>query len=609
MTEHHSRQGCLVLYKTRPAIVTGIGEKIDIQLEGGKQKRVRPKDISVLHPGPLTSLSELQPELGDVEEAWELVSGSTTHLRELAELVYGEFTPSTAWAVWQLVSEGIHFQGTPSEISARSGDQIAVDIAEREAREQAARAWDGFIARLNSRMLEAEDRKRLKEVERLALGLSEHSRILNALGRQENPVNAHRMLASVGYWAAEFNPWPGRGGMPSGNPTIPVPELPQEERLDLTHLEAFAIDDEGSEDPDDAISLDDDRIWVHVADVAALVVPDSELDLEARVRAANLYLPEGIIHMLPPSLTARLGLGLQARSPALSIGFRLNDAAELEDIQIAASWVRVSRHSYADVDGRLTEAPFDRLLQLTGRFRERRLRTGAVRIDLPEVSIRRSHEGKIHIRPMPRLKSREMVMDTMLMAGEAVARYALSNGIPVPFATQPSPAQPLQNGGLARMFAYRRQLKPSHITPLEKPHAGLGLEVYSRATSPLRRYLDLVTHQQLRAHLRGEKPLSLEAISQRIGETEQTARAVRRAERESNLHWKLIYLQQNPGWRGRGVVVEADNRRVTLLIPELAMETRLRTARELSLDGELELAVREVDLAEQLARFRSMDHL
>jgi exoribonuclease-2 len=609
MTDHSPRQDCLVLYKSRPAIVTGIGEKIDIQLEGGKQKRVRPKDISVLHPGPLVTLLDLQPEQGEVEEAWELVSDSTTHLQELAELVYGVFTPSTAWAAWQLVSEGIHFQGIPNKIAARSSERIAADIAEREERERAAREWDGFIKRLNGRMLQAGDRERLKEVERLALRLSEHSRILKALGRQEDPVNAHRMLVSVGYWAADFNPWPGRGGLPAGNPAIVVPELPEDARLDLTHLDAFAIDDEGSDDPDDAVSLDGDRIWVHVADVAALVAPDSGLDLEARARAANLYLPEGITHMLPPPLTERLGLGLQSRSPALSIGFRLNDAADLEDIQIAASWVRVSRHSYADVDKRLADAPFAGLLQLTGRFRERRLRAGAVRIDLPEVSVRLSREGEIDIRPMQRLDSREMVMDSMLMAGEAVARYALSSGIPIPFATQPSPAQPQQDGGLASMFAYRRQLKPSHITTLEAPHAGLGLEVYSRATSPLRRYLDLVTHQQLRAHLRGDPLLSLEMISQRIAETERVTRAVRRAERESNLHWKLIYLQRNPEWRGRGVVVEADDRRVTVVIPELAMEARLRPGRKPPLNSELRLAVREVDLAGQVARFRSKDHL
>ena len=128
-----------------------------------------------------------------------------------------------------------------------------------------------------------------------------------ALGWQENAENAHRMLLSLGYWQQEFNPYPRRLALPTENPDIALAELPSEQRRDLTGMPAFAIDDEESKDPDDAISLDGQRIWVHVADVAALVTPDSDLDLEARSRGANLYLPDAIHPMLPDVVTERLG--------------------------------------------------------------------------------------------------------------------------------------------------------------------------------------------------------------------------------------------------------------------------------------------------------------
>lgn len=80
------------------------------------------------------------------------------------------------------------------------------------------------------------------------------------------------------------NPHPRRLNMPATDPTVSFPPLPDEPRLDLTHLPAFAIDDAGNQDPDDALSVDGDRIWVHVADVAALIQPDSPADLEARPR-------------------------------------------------------------------------------------------------------------------------------------------------------------------------------------------------------------------------------------------------------------------------------------------------------------------------------------
>ena len=50
--------------------------------------------------------------------------------------------------------------------------------------------------------------------------------------------------------------------------------------LDLTGLEAWAIDDAGNQDPDDAVSLEGNRLWVHIADAAALILPDGEADLQ-----------------------------------------------------------------------------------------------------------------------------------------------------------------------------------------------------------------------------------------------------------------------------------------------------------------------------------------
>ena len=124
----------------------------------------------------------------------------------------------------------------------------------------------------------------------------------------ESEENAHQLLLALGYWTATHNPHPARAGVDPTQPSAPIPELPDEPRRDLTHLAAFAIDDAGNKDPDDAISWDNGRFYIHIADVAALVPPDSPADLEARGRGANLYLPEGTITMLPSGVTAVLGL-------------------------------------------------------------------------------------------------------------------------------------------------------------------------------------------------------------------------------------------------------------------------------------------------------------
>ena len=594
----------LVLYKVRPARVVAVDDKIEIQLEGGKSKRVRPKDVELLHPGPVQRLADLTACVGDVEEAWELLAGGTTDLKELAELIFGEYTPATSWATWELVSEDLYFGGSPWEIQVRGAEQVAAERAARDAKLRAEQEWTEFVSRMESGKLIDEDRKRLGEVEMLALGQREGSRILQALGHQESRENAHRMLVRIGYWEPNHNPHPGRLGLALDDPSADLPDLVNEFRRDLTHLPAFAIDDDENRDPDDALSLDGERLWVHVADVAALVLPGSEADQEARARGANLYLPERIVNMLPVAVTERLGLGLQDVSPALSVGLALSPEGVPVDVEIVASWVRVQRLTYNEVNGRLEEQPFRRMLELARRFRARRAEAGSTSIELPEVQVR-VKDGRVEVRPLPRLESRELVTDAMLMAGEAVARFALEREIPIPFATQPPPDKRANPEDLAAMYAYRRQLRPTQLSTLPAPHAGLGLELYARATSPLRRYSDLLVHQQLRAYLAGRPLLETAQVSERSAVAEGGSSAVRRAERLSNTHWKLVYLTQNPQWQGDGVVVELNDGRGNLVIPELAMETKLRLRDNGNLNDRKRLKVREVDLPELTVWFQN----
>lgn len=595
--------GALVLYKIRPARITEVSDKISLELEGGKTKRVRDKDVLLLHPGPLASLSQLSPQEGDAREVWELMEGSAMEIGEFSELIFGDYTPATAWAAWQLVAEGLYFEGEPESIRARTAELVESEIAERARKAAEEQAWSDFMRRLSDNAIIEADRKILGEVEQLALEKRSGSRILQALAVQETPVNAHRLLVRTGYWTPNENPYPRRADIDMSEPAHAVPPLPDEPRLDLTGLTAFAIDDEDNEDPDDAISLEGDRILVHVADVAALVSPDSPMDLEARARGANLYLPETVIPMLPQAITDTLGLGLQARSPALSIGFTLSPEGVPENVEIRPTWLQVTRISYAQADHRLQEPPFAGLLALSRRYRQRRMAAGAASIQLPEVKIRLVG-GAVEIHPLPRLESREMVTDLMLMAGEAVALYCGQHDIPIPYATQAPPDQAAVPEDLAGMYAYRRFFKPTQIKTLAEPHAGLGLALYTRTTSPLRRYSDLLTHQQLRAHLSGSAPLDIHAVSERIAVSETGSMANRKTERLSNNHWRLIYLRDHPDWRGEAVIVAKEGERATALIPELGMEARIRVRGEAGLNDVIRVKPREIDLPDLTCYFR-----
>jgi exoribonuclease-2 len=596
MSEPQLCSGSLVLYKGRPARVGRAGKRLQIELDGGETLQVRPKDVVLLHPGPIGSLGELGTCTGEVETAWELLVGEETTLAELAELAYGEYTPDTAWAAWQVVDDGLYFQGTPEEIVARTSEQVSQEVADREARADRERARVAFMERVRAGRVLPEDGQYLRRIEDLALARRTKSRLLRELGRKETAENAHALLLELGYWDHTVDPYPQRLGLPTHPVELALPGLPEEERVDLSHLPAFAIDDEGNQEPDDALSLEGDRLWVHVADVAALVPPDSAADLEARARGATLYLPEGAVPMLPWEAIQRLGLGLTEVSPALSFGLNLTPSGEIPSVEVVPSWVQVTRLTYEEAEARLEEEPFCSLRRLAKAYRARREERGAISIDLPEVRIRVT-DGEVIIQPVLPLRSRELVTEAMLMAGEAVARLAIEQGIPIPFTTQDPPETEERPTDLAGMYDLRRFLRPSEQSGMPGPHAGLGLEVYAQTTSPLRRYLDLVVHQQLRAHLRGEGLLGAQEVLERIGATAAVAGSVRQAERLARRHWTLVYLMQRRGWQGGGILVDKRGRQGTVLIPELDLEPRVQLRRDLALNSQVALAVRGVDLA------------
>jgi exoribonuclease-2 len=173
----------------------------------------------------------------------------------------------------------------------------------------------------------------------------------------------------------------------------------------------------------------------------------------------------------------------------------------------------------------------------------------------------------------------------------------------LPFTTQDPPESDERPDDLAGMYSLRRAFRASEYSTLPGPHAGLGMDAYVQATSPLRRYLDLVVHQQLRAHLRGEALLDDQALMARLGATAAVSGSLRYAERLARKHWTLVYLLQHPDWQGEGVLVEKWDSRGTVLIPELDLISRLHLPADLALNATLPLALREVQLPVQEAYF------
>jgi exoribonuclease-2 len=183
-------------------------------------------------------------------------------------------------------------------------------------------------------------------------------------------------------------------------------------------------------------------------------------------------------------------------------------------------------------------------------------------------------DGQVTVRPYASVYSRNLVRDAMLLAGEGAARFALANQIPVPFSTQQRGADlPMQvPSTLSGNFSLRRLMRPGQLKSEPDLHAGLGMAQYTQTTSPLRRYADLLAHQQLRAFLAGRPLLDSQTVMQRMAEGGLGMSLTRQIERISNRHWTLVYLRQNPDWTGDAVIVENNGRRSFAVIPDLDIE-------------------------------------
>ena len=150
--------------------------------------------------------------------------------------------------------------------------------------------------------------------------------------------------------------------------------------------------------------------------------------------------------------------------------------------------------------------------------------------------------------------------------------------------------------GLAGEYRLRRSMRPRQVSVNPSAHHGLGLGMYAQVTSPLRRYGDLVSHQQLSLFLENRKTMDKETLFDKIAQGDIAASECIKAERESCFHWKLVYLLQNPQWQGEAVIVETGIPKAKILIPELAMESQINIPGNLQLNDRIKVKAENIEL-------------
>ena len=339
------------------------------------------------------------------------------------------------------------------------------------------------------------------------------------------------------------------------------PHPGDDDRLDLCHLATYTLDDAGTREIDDGVSLEVQNgevwIWVHIADPARLISSGSPLDQEARRRATSLYLADGVLPMLPLELAAGpLSLRAGQRTAAISVSVRLDSAGAIADRRIARSWVQPRYGlTYADGDelielappGDETLADLSELMQLRSRWRRQQ---GALTFDRMEGRFRR-REGELSLQLVEPSPARLMVSEAMLLMGAVVAEFGCQHELALPFRSQPPAELPSQAEldqlpeGAARDAAIKRCLSRGVQGTQPMAHFSLGLSAYVQATSPIRRYADLVSHRQIIAQLENTTPLSEPEMGELIDDLDDPLRQSIQISREDQRHWQQVWFSQH----------------------------------------------------------------
>ena len=188
------------------------------------------------------------------------------------------------------------------------------------------------------------------------------------------------------------------GGFEPYDPVEPSPEG----RVDLRDELAFTIDPETAKDFDDALTLHEDRVLVHIADVSWFVGAGTPLDRGAAARAFSVYVPGLVSPMLPPELSNDL-CSLRPHLDRLCVTVEVELATG--EARFYRSVIRSgARLTYGQAEailaGReraepeLTEA-LRRAERVTSDLRARRFGRGALRIESSEATFAFDGEGGV----------------------------------------------------------------------------------------------------------------------------------------------------------------------------------------------------------------------
>jgi exoribonuclease II len=509
----------------------------------------------------------------DVELLWQSLGGIQREMEpaELAELFFAENSPEAASAVFRALSQdNLFFRRVGSQFLARSAEQVSTELNRRQRqreREESRERAAGIIERLvrHKEVAASEASSILDRIQawlRYRTG-DEVGNLLEEIAGTKAREAAYDILLRAGRLDPFIDRFLAMAGI---EPDFPAPAIEAARRLQMNSRTredrqaeyAFTIDDEDTREVDDALTVThrggEFVVGIHIADVSAFVEKGDLLDVEAARRSSTIYLPSMTVRMFPERLSTDLAsLNHDAPRPAYSVEVRFDELGNRLGYRIGLTSVQVrQRFSYDEADAALEagDASLQALQRIAKQLHDARAARGAITFRRPELKIR-VENGEIHIKKInPNSPSRFIVSEMMILANGLSADFASVNALPVIYRTQePREALVTEDAPIVEALAFerlRKTFKRSRLSLTPGLHSGLGLSAYTQASSPIRRYADLVTQRQFTALASGSAiPHGREELLQILVAAEAAEQEIRGIEDRSTNYWLLEYLSAN----------------------------------------------------------------
>jgi exoribonuclease-2 len=576
-----------------------------LQVEAASGKRMKIKSGSVLlrfaAPAPGEMLGEagrLAAEL-DANFLWEASGDEEFGFADLAREYYGErSSPAQSAAIAMLLhASPMHFykkgKGRYRKAPAESL-KAALASVERKARE--AGQIEAWVAELVQ--------GRLPEAMRPKVPMLLHKPDKNALewkalaaaceARKTNPVallDACGAIPSTHEY--HFDAFVMEA-FPRGTAFPPWGELPAIPELATADARAFSIDDASTTEIDDAFSVrtlpgGNYEVGIHIACPAVAVARDSTLDRIARERLSTVYMPGRKLTMLPDPAVEAFTLKAGAAPPALTLaievtpqGVPVSHVTRIERVPIAANLrLDAVTDAFANDLPSPSDPPWTQelrvLWKLARHLSDARGKNDVNRVDYSfYVDWDVAPEGRVSIVPRERgTPLDKLIAELMIHANNTWGRFLADRGY--------AGLYRVQGAGKVKMST-----RPGE-------HQGLGLTHYLWASSPLRRYSDLVNQRQVLAAVRGESAPYADndaGLFAALADFEATYSQYAEFQARMESYWCLRYLLQEGIGEVRANVIR-DN---LVRFATLPIVTRVPDLPALAVDAEVRIAVTHIDL-------------